>query len=68
VNQHQDFRTLPMLPQRDANLYEAVIPAEEILPAWDLMYFIEAMDRDGNGGIFPDLEKETPYVVVELKR
>ena len=57
-----------MLPKAATSVYEAVIPAEEILPTWDLMYFIEAMDQDGNGGIFPDLEKETPYVVVKLKR
>jgi hypothetical protein len=32
------------------------------------MYFIEAMDKDGNGRIHPDLSKETPYVVVKLQR
>jgi hypothetical protein len=68
VNQQQDFRMLSMLRNGDTSVYEAVIPTEEILAAWDLMYFIEAMDRDGNGGIFPDLDKETPYVVVKLKR
>jgi hypothetical protein len=45
-----------------------VIPAEEIAPTWDLMYFIEAMDNDRNGRMYPDLNKETPYIVVELKR
>jgi len=30
------------------------------------MYYIEAMDERGNGSIYPDLEKETPYVVVEV--
>lgn len=32
------------------------------------MYFIEAMDKAGNGWIFPDLDKQAPYVVVRLKR
>jgi hypothetical protein len=32
------------------------------------MYFIEAMDRQGNGRIHPDLNRETPYVVVRLAR
>ena len=68
VNQHQDFRTLAMLYKGDKNYFDAVIPGEEIVPTWDLMYFIEAMDRDGNGAIFPDLDEETPYVVVKLKR
>ena len=44
--------------------YEATIPAEHIDPQWDLMYFIEALDRSGNGKVYPDLEKETPYIIV----
>ena len=32
------------------------------------MYFIEAMDNKGNGRIHPDLNLETPYVVVKLQR
>jgi hypothetical protein len=68
VNQHQDYRTLPMLPTGEKDKYRAVIPAEDIVPAWDLMYFIEAMDRQGNGRIHPDLNRETPYIVVRLAR
>jgi hypothetical protein len=68
VNQHQDYRTLPMLPAGGIDHYRAVIPAEEIAPTWDLMYFIEAMDNDRNGSMYPDLNKETPYIVVRLKR
>jgi hypothetical protein len=68
VNQHQDYRTLPMLPTGGNDRYRAVIPAEEVVPAWDLMYFIEAMDRQGNGRIYPDLNRETPYFVVRLAR
>jgi hypothetical protein len=68
VNQHQDYRTLPMLPAGGIDHYRAVIPAEDIVPTWDLMYFIEAMDNDRNGRIHPDLNQETPYVVVKLKR
>jgi len=68
VNQHQDYRTLPMLSTGKKNIYQTVIPAEHVIPKWDLMYFIEAMDEQGNGAIYPDLEKETPYVVVKLQR
>jgi hypothetical protein len=32
------------------------------------MYFIEAMDNVGNGRIYPDMDKETPYVVIKLDR
>ncbi len=68
VNQYQDYRSLEMTPTGKRDQYQAVIPAEHILPKWDLMYFIEVIDRRGNGKIYPDLEKETPYVVVRLKR
>jgi hypothetical protein len=68
VNQYQDYRTLPMLPAGGIDHYRAVIPAEDIAPTWDLMYFIEAMDNNSNGRIHPDLNQETPYVVVKLQR
>jgi hypothetical protein len=68
VNQHQDYRTLPMLPTGEKDQYQAVIPAGEIVPTWDLMYLIEVMDNRGNGKIYPDLNRETPYVVVRLLR
>lgn len=68
VNQHQDYRTLPMLPTGEKDRYRAVIPVEDVVPAWDLMYFIEAMDQKGHGKIHPDLNKETPYVVVRMQR
>ena len=68
VNQHQDYRTLPMFPTGDKDQYRAVIPVEDILPVWDLMYFIEAMNKNGHGRIHPDLNKETPYLVIKLQR
>ena len=68
VNQHQDYQTLPMLPTGNADQYRAVIPTEHVSPTWDVMYFIEAMDERGNGSIHPDLNKETPYVIVKLQR
>ena len=68
VNQHQDYQRLPMLPLGNTEQYRAVIPAEDIAPTWDVMYFIEAMDQRGNGRIHPDLNKETPYVIVKLQR
>lgn len=68
VNQYLDFRTLEMVPGAAPDTYQATIPAADIDPAWDLMYFIEAVDACGNGCIWPDLETETPYVVVTLDR
>jgi hypothetical protein len=68
VNQHQDFRALPLLPTGEKDQYSVEIPAKDIDPKWDFMYFIEAMDNAGNGRIYPDLNKETPYVVIKLDR
>jgi len=68
VTQHQDYRTLPMRPTGRQDQYHATIPAQHIVPEWDFMYFFEVMDNQGNGKIYPDLEREAPYVVVELER
>ena len=53
VNQHQDYRTLPMLPTEVKDQYRAVIPAEDIPPTWDLMYFIERWTRTVTAGSIP---------------
>lgn len=68
VNQHFDYATLEMKARPGSDYFEATIPAAEINPAFDLMYFIELMDTAGNGRIYPDLDSETPYIVVELDR
>jgi hypothetical protein len=68
VNQYEDFKTLPMLPTGEAGMYAATVPAADVVSKWDFMYLIEALDSAGRGRIFPDLEKEAPYVVVHLDR
>ena len=68
VTQFEDFQTLPMLPTGKKDQYQAVIPAEQVVTQWDFMYLIEVMDNQGHGRIYPDLNKETPYIVVRLVR
>lgn len=68
VNQSHEFKSLTMLPTGKKGDYLAVIPGEYIIAKWDFMYFFEVMDTHGNGKIYPDLEKETPYIVVKLLR
>jgi len=48
--------------------YQAVVPGEDVISRWDFMCLIEVMDNKGNGKIYLDLEKETPYVMVKLRR
>ena len=66
LSQHQDYRVLNMLPDGNGNEYSATIPGENIDPHFDLMYMFKVMDNAGNGKIYPDLEKETPYIVVKV--
>jgi hypothetical protein len=68
LNQQQDYRALPMLPVGDKGLFVATIPAEDVRTEWDLMYYVEVMNAKGVGRVYPDLEQETPYVVVTLRR
>ncbi|QOY87486.1 hypothetical protein [Paludibaculum fermentans] len=44
------------------------IPASFIVPRWDLMFFVEAVDNQGNGRNFPDFDVEAPYVIVPVRR
>lgn len=66
LSQHQDFQLLTMLPTGNGNEYEATIPGDQIEQRFDFMYFFEVMDNAGNGKIYPDLARETPYVVVKV--
>ena len=59
---------LPMEPTGNDDEYRAVVPGDHLPATWDFMYFFEAMDRAGNGSIYPDFERETPYLIVKLQR
>jgi len=67
VNQFFDYKSLDMTAAGGGR-YTATVPAGDIQPRWDFMYLMEVMDNCGNGTIYPDLEKEAPYIVVELDR
>ena len=58
---------LNMLPTGKANEYEATVPAADVDPSFDFMYFFEAMDKLGNGKLYPDMARETPYITVKVK-
>jgi hypothetical protein len=68
VNQHLDYQTLAMEADMESDVYKVTVPASHIDTRFDFMYFIEVMDDDGHGRIYPDLEVETPYIIVELER
>jgi hypothetical protein len=68
VNQKEDYQTVDMASDTRTGFYAASIPASYIDPHWDLMYFVEVLDREGNGRIYPDLDVETPYVIASVVR
>ncbi len=67
VRQFDDYATLEMKPD-DTGAYAATVPAGFLTAAWDFMYFIETIDRHGNGVNWPDLARELPYVIVKVAR
>lgn len=63
VDQNADFKTaeLQKTGERD---YAGVIPAEDLDPLFDEMYYFEALDRYGNGTFYPDPFTGGRYFVV----
>ena len=68
VTQYEDYQTAEMALDAKTGLYTARIPASFLDAKWDLMYFVEVVDRRGAGRMYPDMETETPYVVVAVQR
>jgi len=68
VNQYKEFKTIDMHITRDKNIFEATIPGEGVTSKWDLMYLFEIMDRHKNGIIFPNLDIQTPYILVKVSK
>jgi len=68
VTQVEDYQTVDMKFDPKTKTYAGSIPASFIDTKWDLMYFVEAIGRNGAGRMFPDLEAGAPYVVVPVKR
>ena len=63
ATQYEDYQTAEMTLDAKSGLYTAAIPASFVDKKWTLMYFVEVVDREGNGRMFPDLETAMPYVV-----
>ncbi len=68
VTQFEDYATIEMQPSGKPGIYAATVPGDALSTRWDFMYFVEAIDKAGNGAMWPDLLKETPYVIVKIQR
>ncbi len=51
----------------DTGNYVGTIPGLFIMAEWDLMYFVEALAKNGDGRMAPDMEQEMPYVIVPVR-
>lgn len=63
LNQLARFKTLEAPPSKAV----FTIPAEEITPEWDLLYYFEVLNSQKSGWFHPDPAKATPYFVVEVQ-
>jgi hypothetical protein len=68
VSQYEDYQTVEMTRDAKTGAFSGAIPAAFIDPKWNLMYFVEAVGKNGAGRMYPDLEREMPYVIVSVKR
>ena len=68
VTQFEDYEMEEMSRDPETGLWSAAIPGTFIDAKWDLMYFVEAIDNQGNGRMYPDMEIEMPYVIVRVDR
>ncbi len=68
VTQFEDYATLELKPTGKPDEFAATVPGAVLVPQWDFMYFIEAIDRGGAGANWPDLAVEAPYVIVKMQR
>jgi hypothetical protein len=68
LTQFEDYHSVEMTWDAERKRFTAAIPGDFIVPQWDVMYFVEAVDQRGHGRKVPDLETEMPYVIVPVKR
>jgi hypothetical protein len=68
LTQYEDYETTDMQLDPATGLYAGKIPGAYITSKWDLIYYLEAIDQNGHGRIYPDLDLETPYLIVAVRR
>jgi hypothetical protein len=59
LDQSEDWRFVDMRIGSNSR-YQATIPAGFVVPGWDVMYAIEAVDESGVGAFYPDHENRDP--------
>jgi hypothetical protein len=62
VNQLAQFKVIEQEPGK----LSFTIPADDVSPRWDLMYYFEILNKEKTGWFFPDPQIATPYYVVPV--
>jgi hypothetical protein len=57
LNQHFDYKTLPMQPTGKPDEYAATIPGADLSTKWDFEYFFEVMDTKAKARFIPISKK-----------
>jgi len=64
LTQMEEYKIVDLV--KSAGKYEATIPGEYINANYDLMYYVEAVGRFGNGTFYPHPDRTAPYVIVRV--
>jgi hypothetical protein len=70
ANQYYAWNRVALQRQESGSTWRARIPGRYVVPHWDLMYYLEAVDDAGVGSLVPGGENlmEIPYWVVRPER
>ena len=68
TNQYYEWQVVEM--DATGSAHTAAIPATYVVPDWDLMYYLEAIDAGGRGALnpVPDPVRQIPYYVIKVQR
>jgi hypothetical protein len=67
LTQYENYQSIAMTAGKNGT-FSASIPGTFITREWDLIYFVEVITAEGAGRNYPDLDRETPYVIVPVRR
>lgn len=64
LTQMEQYKTVDLV--KSTGKYQATIPGEYINANYDLVYYVEAVDRFGSGTFCPNPDRTAPYVIVRV--
>jgi hypothetical protein len=70
ANQYYQWQVVDMELGTDGRTGGAYIPGDYVVPEWDIMYYLEAVDDVGGGTFWPESDwiHTIPYQVVKVRR